>query len=80
MCTMMPMRDLRKYARQTNIRMLVGFSIILVVVGIGLIYVFWGREAALMGLGCIFVGFTLLVTLFIILLGMEWLVSRNRDR
>ncbi len=49
-------RDLRQYARQTNIRLVAGFIILLLLVGDGLIYLFYGRYAALMGLICILAG------------------------
>jgi len=45
-------RDLRKYARQTNFRLLLGFFGLLLFVGIGLIYLIYGRNAALMGILC----------------------------
>ncbi len=45
-------RDLRKYSSQTNIRLLIGFFALLLIIGIGLIYLFYGREAALMGVLC----------------------------
>ena len=79
MSKMMFMRDLRKYARQTNIRIFLGFLILLIVVGGGLIYTFWGLKAALLGLGCIFFGFTLLAILFLILWVMEWFVHKDED-
>ncbi len=46
------MRDLRKYARQTNTRLILGAIFILFTVGSGLIYVFYGSRAAVMGLIC----------------------------
>ncbi len=46
-------RDLRKYAGQTNTRSLIGFIVILFLVGDGLIYALYGRESAVMGLVCI---------------------------
>jgi hypothetical protein len=45
-------KDLRKYAKQTNLRLLLGFFGLLLFIGIGLIYLFYGRNAALMGLIC----------------------------
>jgi hypothetical protein len=46
-------RDLRNYSTQTNKRLLIGFFTILIVVGIGSIYLFFGRNAAFMGLFCL---------------------------
>jgi len=46
-------RDLRKYARRTNLRLILGFVLILLLVGEGLIYWFYGQGAALFGLVCL---------------------------
>ena len=50
------MRDLRKYARQTTNRLVVGGILLFFVVGIGLIYVFYGPSAAVSGLICMLAG------------------------
>ena len=47
------MRDLRKFARQTNFRLLLGGALLVFVVGLGLIYVFYGAGGALTGLACL---------------------------
>jgi hypothetical protein len=74
------MRDLRRYARQTNIRLGIGFVLILFIVGDGLIYLFYGRSAAIMGIICLGYGLAPMLLIFLILLGMEWLVRRiNQD-
>ena len=65
-------RDLRRYARQTNFRLIIGFTILLFIVGDGLIYLFYGQGAALMGLLCL-VGVTL--PLGLILIAM-WIIDR----
>jgi hypothetical protein len=69
------MRDLRRYAQQTNIRILVGFLLILFLVGDGLIYAIWGRGAAVMGMVCILAGLAPLVLTGLILWGIEWFVG-----
>ncbi|MFO8036968.1 MAG: hypothetical protein R6U57_10120 [Anaerolineales bacterium] len=46
-------KDLRTYARRTTLLLVVGFIIILFVVGDGLIYLLYGRGPALMGLVCL---------------------------
>jgi len=79
MCTMNTMRDLRKYARQTNMHLLIGFLVILFLVGDGLIYAIWGREAALMGIACIMAGLAPLGLAMLILWGIEWLVRKNNE-
>lgn len=73
-------RDMRKYARQTNVRLLVGFLILLFLIGDGLIYAFYGRGAALMGLLCLGAGLVPLLLIAVILWGLEWFVKRaNRE-
>jgi len=69
-------RDLRKYARQTNVRLLIGFLILLFLIGDGLIYLLYGRGAALMGLLCLGAGLVPLVLIAAILWGMEWFLKR----
>ena len=49
-------RDLRKYARNTTTRLVSGFVVLLLIVGDGLIYLFYGPEAALSGFLCILGG------------------------
>jgi len=64
------MRDLRKYARNTNSRLVFGFIFLLFLVGDGLIYLFYGRGAALTGLICIMGGFVpilLIIGLFAVM-------------
>ena len=73
------MRDLRRYARQTNVRMVTGFLLILFLVGDGLIYAVWGREAAVMGLVCILAGLAPLGLTALILWGIEWVVRMNNE-
>ena len=46
-------RDLRAYARSTHFRLIGGFLALVFVVGEGLILVFFGKEAALLGLLCL---------------------------
>jgi hypothetical protein len=48
--------DLRKYARETQFRLILGGIILLVVVGDGLVYLIYGPSAAVSGLLCIGAG------------------------
>lgn len=72
-------RDLRKYARNTNIGLLVGFILLLFVVGDGLIWIIYGQQAALMGLACLLVGLAPLVLIGAVLLGIDWITRRYRQ-
>jgi len=60
-------RDLREYARQTNIRLLVGFILLLLLVGDGLIYLIYGQGAAVFGLLCILAGLSPLLLIYLVL-------------
>ncbi len=44
-------RDLREYTRNTQTRLIIGFLALAFLVGVGLIYLFYGKEAALLGSG-----------------------------
>ncbi len=73
-------RDLRKYAKQTDTRLLVGFLLILFLVGDGLIYAFYGLRPALLGLFCLFAGTVPLILIAFILWGLEKLAKRWRAK
>ena len=75
----MKTRDLRRYAKQTNLQLLAGFFIILFLIGDGLIWLFYGRGAALMGLICIGVGVATMAGVWVILGLMEWIVKRVNE-
>ena len=72
-------KDLRKYARQTNVRLFIGFFIILFFVGEGLIYLFYGREAAFLGLLCLVGGSAPIILIGFILWLLEFIVERQRE-
>ena len=72
-------RDLREYARQTNVRLLVGFIILLFVVGDGLVYIIYGSGAAVMGALCLVGGLAPLLLIWLALVAMDWIVKKNRD-
>ncbi len=72
-------RDLRKYARNTNIRLLVGFILLLFIVGGGLIYMIYGLQGAFFGFVCLLAGLAPLVLIALILWIMEWIVKRANE-
>jgi hypothetical protein len=73
-------KDLRKFARQTNLRLLIGFILIVFLIGDGLIYVIYGRDPALLGLVCLFAAVGPVVIIWLILNGFEWIAKRaNRN-
>jgi O-antigen/teichoic acid export membrane protein len=75
-------RDLRKYARQTNVRLSLGFAIIIFLVGDGLIYYFYGQEAAIMGALCILLGLVPLLLIFLAFLALDLVIRflQKQDR
>lgn len=73
-------RDLRRYSRQTNFRLLVGFLVLVFLLGDGLIYLFMGRNAAIMGLVCLVLGLAPALLVWLLLAGMGWLVQKERER
>jgi len=66
------MRDLRKYARRTNMFLIIGLFVLLIVVGLGLVFFFWGAGAATTGLICI--GVAMIPVLMV--LGVIWILDR----
>jgi hypothetical protein len=73
-------RDLRKYARQTNIQLAVGAVLLLFIIGDGLIYLFYGAGAAVFGILCILGGMVPVVLVVLVLLLFDWIQKRaNRD-
>jgi hypothetical protein len=73
-------RDLRKYMRDTNVRLIAGALLLLFIVGDGLIWIIYGPGAAMMGLLCM-LGAFVPIGLILLLLGLsDWIVKRaNRD-
>lgn len=68
-------RDLRNYARQTTIRLIVGGLLLIFVIGDGVIYIFYGPGAAVMGLLCLLMSLLPLVLIVLVLWAMDWLVK-----
>jgi hypothetical protein len=73
-------RDLRKYARQTNVRLAVGAALLLFIVGLGLIYLIYGPGAAMMGLTCLLAAVVPAVLIVLAFWVVDWVVKRANDR
>lgn len=73
-------RDLRKYAKQTNVQLTVGAFILLFVVGVGLIYLIYGSGAASFALFCLMAGLAPVVLILLIFLGIDWILRSARPK
>jgi hypothetical protein len=73
------MRDLRKYARQTNIRLIIGALALLFIIGDGLIYLIYGSGAALLGIFCLVAGMIPVILTILVLLFLDW-IRKHADR
>ncbi len=69
-------RDLRKYGRQTNVRLIAGALILLFIIGDGLIYLIYGGGAALMGILCLLGGMIPVVLTVLVLFLLDWIRKR----
>lgn len=72
------MRDLRKYSKQTGVRLGVGAFLLLFVVGGGLIWLIYGAPAAGLGLTCLLAALVPVALILGVLLVMDWIVKRAR--
>lgn len=70
------MRDLRKFARQTQNRLVIGLFLLVATVGIVLIYFFYGESAALFGLLCLG-GVILLIFMIIGILSLLGILAKH---
>ena len=73
-------RDLRKYSRDTNIRLALGALILLLVVGVGLIWAIYGQGAAGMGLLCLLAALLPVILILAVFLAIEWILRRARPK
>ena len=72
--------DLKKYAAQTNVQLIVGGFVLLFVVGLGLIAIIYGTGAALVGLLCLLVGLVPIGLVALLLFGLDIFVKKiNKD-
>jgi hypothetical protein len=69
-------RDLRKYMRQTNVRLIAGALVLLFIIGGGLIYVIYGPSAAMLGVLCILGGMVPVVLVVLVMMLIDWIAKR----
>ena len=72
-------RDLRKFTRNTQNRLVFGFVLLVFVVGVGLIYIFYGKGAALVGLGCLLAALLPVGLVMLFLWVTERLVKEHKE-
>jgi TM2 domain-containing membrane protein YozV len=74
------MRDLRRYARQTNVRLVAGIIILVFTLGLGLIYSIYGAGGAITGLVCLAGAFVPVLLVWAFLWAIDRFVRRvNED-
>ena len=74
------MKDLREYAKQTNLRLALGAFVLLFVVGVGLIWLFYGEGAAGLGFTCLLAALFPVMLIVFIFLAMDWIIKRARSK
>ena len=75
-----PSRDLRRYARSTQLRLALGALALLFGVGGILIYLFYGPAGAALGLMCLVIGLLPVLLILVALWIMEAILRRSHER
>jgi hypothetical protein len=68
-------RDLRKYVKDTNVRLVVGALLMLFIIGVGLIWLIYGAGAAMMGLFCLLGAFVPIGLILLSLYILDWITK-----
>jgi hypothetical protein len=72
-------RDLRRYSRRTSINLFVGFIVILLFGGGGLVVLIYGASALPTFLLCLVAGLAPLFLIGLTLVAMQWIVDRSEQ-
>ena len=70
------MRDLRQYAKQTNVRLALGAFLLLFVVGVGLVWLVYGGSAAGMAFMCLLAALVPVILILLVFVAIEWIHKR----
>jgi len=70
--------DFRRFRQQTNFRLIIGFLIVLLVIGLGLVFVIYGENAAIAGFLFLVISLSPVVIIVIILQVLQWIINRTR--
>jgi multisubunit Na+/H+ antiporter MnhB subunit len=73
-------RDLREYAKQTNVRLGIAAFILVFVIGVALIWAIYGEGAAGMGLACLLAALFPVALIVLFFLAIEWILKRARPK
>lgn len=60
--------------------MVLGAFILLFVVGVGLIWIFYGEGAAGMGLTCLLAALAPIIVMLAVFVGIDWILRRARPK
>ena len=74
------MKDLREYTKQTNVRLVLGAFILLFVVGVGLIWLIYGENAAGLGFVCLLAALFPVILILFVFVAIEWILKRARPK
>jgi hypothetical protein len=74
------MRDLRAYSKQTLIGYVFGGIVVIILVAETLIYFYYGKNAAVLGLLCILLGLTPIGLVWIFLWLLELFLKRYSEK
>jgi len=74
------MKDLREYSKQTNVRLALGAFVLLFIVGLGLIWLIYGGNAAGMGFICLLAALFPVILILFIFVAIDWILSRVRPK
>ena len=73
-------RDLRAYAKQTNVQLGIGAFVLLFIIGLGLIWMIYGFGAALTGLLCLLGALVPIALILFFLFGIDWIVKNANSK
>jgi hypothetical protein len=72
-------RDLRQYSKKTNVRLFLGFIFLLIVVGLGLVFIFYGKGAFLTGLLCMVAGLFPILLIFLVFKLIDFVIKKSNS-
>jgi len=72
-----PERDLRRFATGTTFRLVAGGVAILFIVGLTLIGIIYGKNAAFLGFICLLAGLAPIVLIYFFLKILDWISKRE---